>query len=92
MAFDRANLGLADSGMNTTLPRKWTYKTTDTDTVVSTEGYFNNAADLLAVGDLIQINADTDGTPVYGKVAVIENASGVVDVSDISANPSTDTE
>lgn len=91
MAFDRTKLG-SGSAQNTTLPRIFTYTTTDTDTVLSTSGYFNTAADVLNVGDIIQCSCDTDGTPVYGTVVVIENASGTVDVSDIVVHPQTDTE
>lgn len=92
MAFDRTNLALAEAGQNSDLSRRWAYTSTDTDTVISTSGYFNDAVDLLKVGDLIQVKADTDGTPVYGEVAVIENDGSTVDVSDIVANPATDTE
>ena len=92
MAFDRSNLALADSGQNSGLPRRWSYTTTDTDTVVSTEDYFLDAADLLTVGDVITVNADTDGTPVYGRVLVLQNDGTNVDVADIEAFTSTDTE
>lgn len=92
MAFDRTNLALDGAGNNTTLPRRWSYTTIDTDTVVSTAAYFNNAADLLAVGDVVNVSADTDGTPAYGRVLVVSNAAGVVDVADIEAFTTTDTE
>ena len=91
MAFDRTKLA-AGSAQNTTIPRTFAYSTTDTDTEVSTAGYFNLAADILVVGDIIQVSADTDGTPVYGRVLVVSNASGVVDVADIDADVTTDTE
>ena len=92
MAFDRTNLAIDGAGQNTTLPRRFSYTTTDTDTVVSTSGYFNNAADLLNVGDVINVLADSDGTPVYGRVLVVSNTSNVVDVADIEAFTTTDTE
>lgn len=92
MAFDRTNLALADAGQNSGLPRRWSYTTTDTDTVVSTEDYFLDAADLLTVGDVITVNADTDGTPLYGRVLVIQNDGTNVDVADVEAFTTTDTE
>ena len=73
MAFDRSNLALADAGQNSGLPRRWSYTSTDTDTVISTAAYFNDASDLLAVGDVITVNADTDGTPLYGRMLVNSN-------------------
>jgi hypothetical protein len=92
MAFDRTKLALNGAAGNTSLPRTFAYTSTDTDTVISTSGYFDNAADILNVGDVIQVSADTDGTPVYGTVLVIANSGGVVDVADIDANTTTDTE
>ena len=92
MAFLRTELALDGAGQNTDLPQRFSYTTTDTDTVVSTSGYFDAAADLLKVGDVINVLADSDGTPVYGRVLVVSNASGVVDVADIEAFTTTDTE
>ena len=39
----------------------WHYVTTDD--AVTGAGYFNNAAEMLGVNDLIIANVDTDGTP-----------------------------
>lgn len=93
MAFVRTDLALMSANQNTILgPRMWSYTTIDTDTAVSTEDYFLNAADLLNVGDLIYVNADTDGTPVYGVMRVLQNDGTNVDVADITAWATTDTE
>ena len=91
MAFDRTKLAL-EGGPNTTLPQRFAYTSIDTDTVISTAGYFSGAADILKVGDVINVLADSDGTPVYGRVLVNANSGGVVDVSDIEAFTTTDTE
>jgi hypothetical protein len=91
MAFDRSKLAL-EGGANTTLPQRFAYTSTDTDTVISTVGYFDGAADILSVGDVINVLADSDGTPVYGRVLVNANSGGVVDVADIEAFTTTDTE
>jgi|11BtaG_2_1085332.scaffolds.fasta_scaffold42282_2 hypothetical protein len=92
MAFDRSNIALADAGLNSGLPRRWSYTSIDTDTAISTAGYFNDASDLVKVGDVITVNADTDGTPLYGRMLVNANSGGVVDVSDVEAFTTTDTE
>lgn len=92
MAFDRTNFALADASNNPNSPRRWSYHSTDTDTVISTAAYFNDASDLVAVGDVINVKADTDGTPLYGRMLVNSNTGGVLDVSDIEAFTTTDTE
>lgn len=93
MAFDRSNFGLMSANMNTAAgPRMFAYTTTDTDTVVSTEDYFLNAADQLKVGDLVYVNADTDGTPIFGVMRCLQNDGTNVDVADITAWTTTDTE
>lgn len=92
MAFIRSDLGLADMNFNSGLPRKWAYTTIDTDTVVSTSGYFNGVADFLKVGDIVSCNFDTDGTPVFGEVLVVSNDGTIVDVADVNLHTTTNTE
>ena len=92
MAFIRTDLALDGAGQNTGMPQRFAYTSVDTDATISTSGYFNEAADLLKVGDVINVLADSDGTPVYGRVLVVSNAAGVVDVADIEAFTTTDTE
>ncbi len=57
----------------------WHYKTFDSS--VTTGGYFNNAADMLHVGDLLIANLDTDGTPSTKFYVVTGISSGVVTVA-----------
>jgi len=86
MAFDRSNLALKDSSGNSSVgPRFWSYTTADLTAVVDTAGYFNNAADILTIGDVIYAITDTGGTPSYDSYLVNANASGVVDVADTVA-------
>lgn len=82
MAFIRKNLGLDSAGMNSDLPRRWTYTTTDATATVDTVGYFNGAADLLKVGDLVYAKTSTGGTPSYDSYHVSANDGTVVDVND----------
>lgn len=54
----------------------WHYKTIDA--AVTGTGYFNHAADMMNIGDLIIVNLDTDGTPSTKFYIVTGNSSGVV--------------
>lgn len=62
----------------------WHYTTNDIATDVDTAGYFNDAADMLRVGDIIVANVDTAGAPAGGMFFVNANAAGVVDVADMT--------
>ncbi|MAZ75702.1 MAG: hypothetical protein CMH31_00185 [Micavibrio sp.] len=56
----------------------WHYKTEDDS--VATPNYFDNAADMMNVGDLIIANVDTDGTPVTSFYIVTAASGGTVSV------------
>jgi len=82
MAFDRTNLALSSASLNSGLgPRRWTYTTADTTATVDTAGYFDNAADLLTVGDIVEAITSSGGTPSYDSYLVNSNTGGVVDVA-----------
>lgn len=70
----------------------WHFTTVDVAADVDTSGYFNDAADMLRVGDIIVANTDTDATPASGFYLVNANAAGVVDASDMTAMGGTDTD
>ena len=70
----------------------WHYTTTDAAASVDTAGYFNEAADMLRVGDMILANTDTDGTLSSGILHVSSNTGTVVDVDDLPAIGSADTD
>lgn len=82
MAFDRTNFGLDSASLNSGSPRKWTYTTTDATAVVDTAGYFNDAADLLSIGDIVYATTDSGGTPSYDSYHVSANDGTTVDVND----------
>ncbi len=69
----------------------WHYTTPDTPEEVDSSGYFNEAAHMLRVGDLIVANVDTDGTLMTGLFAVTGNSNLVVDVADMSNLSATNT-
>lgn len=61
-------------------PQMWSYSSADAIATVNTSGYFNSAADLLKVGDLIYVF--DSNTPTASLVVVLSNTGTVVDVSD----------
>lgn len=71
-------------------PQMWTYTSADAIATVNTSGYFNSAASLLKVGDLIYV---FDTTNTLGHLVFVNANSGtVVDVTDGLAVTSTDTD
>lgn len=61
-------------------PQMWSYSSADAIATVNTSGYFNSAADLLKVGDLIYVY--DSATPTASLAVVLSNTGTVVDVSD----------
>ncbi|MBP2304903.1 hypothetical protein GBZ48_11230 [Azospirillum melinis] len=63
----------------------WHYTTHDVATDVDTAGYFNAAADLLRVGDMLLANCAVGGaTPATGVLVVAASANGSVDVANLT--------
>ena len=85
MAYSASGLSRLAGSSNMNL---WSYVTTDAIATINTEGYFNSAANMLAVRDVI-IVADTN-TPTTNFVTVLSNTGTVVDVSDGTAIAETD--
>ena len=63
----------------------WHYKTPDLAATVDTTGYFNQAANMLRVGDFIFANTNTGATIESGVFIVRSNTGGVVDVSNLQS-------
>ena len=87
MAFSSKDLSVLAYANGFTL---WHYTTVDVATVVDTVGYFNDASDIVRVGDMILANVDTDGTPASGIFLINANAASVVDVADMTTFGGTD--
>tara|TARA_R100000231_G_scaffold139432_2_gene120644 strand:- start:2099 stop:2362 length:264 start_codon:yes stop_codon:yes gene_type:complete len=85
MAYSASGLTRIGGDSNGSL---WRYTTTDAIATVNTEGYFNSAANMLAVRDLVVVH-DTN-TPTTNFVTVLSNTGTVVDVSDGTAVAETD--
>ena len=81
MAFSSKDLSVLAYANGFTL---WHYTTVDLATDVDTSGYFDDASDIVRVGDMIMANVDTDGTPASGIFLINANAAGVVDVADMT--------
>lgn len=93
MAFDITNLAKIAGADGFNL---WVYKTTDATTDVDTAGYFNDASNVMNVGDIIirltYATSAFDAISTQGLHVVNANASGVVDVADTLAITATDTD
>ena len=77
MAYAASGLARIGGDSNGSL---WMYTSADAIATVNTSGYFNSAANMLAVRDLI-IVCDTN-VPSTNFVNVLSNTGTVVDVSD----------
>ncbi len=87
MAYAASGLNRLAGASNGNL---WWYSTTDTIATVNSAGYFNDAANMLAVRDVI-IVSDTNA-PTTSFVSVLSNTGSVVDVSDGTAIAETDSD
>ncbi|TCD15147.1 hypothetical protein [Oricola cellulosilytica] len=61
------------SGANIKQLCDWDYATIDDAATVETAGHFNTLADVLQVGELIDVRMDLDGTPLYRTYMVATN-------------------
>jgi len=89
MAFQSKDLSVLAYANGFTL---WHYTTTDLGAAVDTAGYFDEASEMVRIGDMLLANVDTDGTPASGIYLVNANASGIVDVADMTVVGGTDTD
>jgi len=85
MAYSASGLARIGGDSNGSL---WMYTSADAIATVNTSGYFNSAANMLSVRDLI-IVCDTN-VPTTNFCTVLSNTGSVVDVSDGTAVAETD--
>lgn len=76
MAFKASDLSVLAYANNFTL---WHYTTIDS--AVTGTGYFDKAADMMRVNDLLIANIDTDGTPSTKFYIVTGNTGSAVSVT-----------
>lgn len=91
MAFDMSTFQPAAGGSRGRLPGLHCYVTTDSAAVVVGAGYFNAAATLLRVGDLIyRVTVNSSGVPQAAGLHVVTGvAAGSVTVSPATVLPLT---
>lgn len=87
MAFASSGLTRVGGDSNGSL---WMYTSADAIADVNTSGYFNSAANMLDVRDLIIVR-DTN-VPTTSFCTVLSNTGSVVDVSDGTAVAETDSD
>ncbi len=85
MAYSSSGLTRVGGDSNGSL---WMYTSADAIATVNTSGYFNDAANMLDVRDLIIVR-DTN-VPTSNFCTVLSNTGSVVDVSDGTAVAETD--
>jgi len=85
MSYSASGLARIGGDSNGSL---WMYTSADAIATVNTEGYFNSAANMLTVRDLIMVR-DTN-VPTTNFCTVLSNTGTVVDVSDGTAVAETD--
>ena len=81
MAYNSKQLSVLAYANGFTL---WHYATADGPEATDTSGYFDSAADMLRVGDMILANVNTGFTPGAGIFVVRSVQSGVVDVANLT--------
>ena len=89
MAYVSKNLSVLAYSNGFTL---WHYTTTDAATTVDTSGYFNSAADMVRIGDMVLANTDTGNSYATGIFVVASNTGGVVDVANMTQVNSSNTD
>jgi hypothetical protein len=89
MSYNSQNLSVLAYANGFTL---WHYTTPDPAGDVDDAGYFDEAADMVRIGDMIMANVDTDGTPAAGMFVVASNSGGEVDVANLTPFGTADTD
>ena len=91
MAFSRTGWNpIGGQSKKGVAPQLFTYTTTDAVGTVDGEGYFNDVASDVSVGDVIISVTSTGGTLASSIHTVASNASGVVDVTNGTTIAQTD--
>lgn len=82
MSFESKNLSALSYSNGFTL---WHYRTADLVAIVDNADYFNGAQSMLREGDFVFVNAGVDTTPTHGVVVVVANQNDSIDVSNVIA-------
>ena len=82
MAYKSSSLSALTYANGFTL---WHYRTPDLAADIDDAGYFSDASKMLRVGDFIMVNAGIGSVETNGVVVVTSNTGGTVDVGNILA-------
>lgn len=98
MAFIRANFSpIGGQSARGKAPCMWSYKSEDNHAAIDQNGYMNDVAALLTIGDLVlatvvtNLGAAAEDIATAGFHMVMDNAAGVVDLSLVTVLVVTDT-
>ncbi|MCB2055465.1 MAG: hypothetical protein KDE35_14635 [Geminicoccaceae bacterium] len=89
MAYTTSGLSALSYANGFTL---WHYRTTDLVATVDNAGYFDEAATMLRVGDFLFVNTGIGTAPAHGVMVVVSNDAAGVDVSNVTAFGSIDSD
>ena len=92
MAYSATGLNLVNGSKAGNAPQIWTYQSADAIGDIDGAGYFNNAASILKVGDLMYVYSSVGGSVAFGFVVVNANDGSTVDVSSVTAIGATDSD
>lgn len=92
MAYSATGLMLVAGSKAGNAPQMWTYQSADAIGDIDGAGYFNSAASILNVGDLIYVYSGVGGSVAFGFVVVNSNNGTTVDVSSVTAIGATDSD
>ena len=92
MAYSATGLNLVNGSKAGNAPQIWTYQSADAIGDIDGAGYFNNAASILKVGDLMYVYSSVGGSVAFGFVVVNSNDGSTVDVSSVTAIGATDSD
>ncbi len=85
MAYSVNGLMLVAGSKAGNAPQVWTYQSADAIADIDGAGYFNSAASILKVGDLIYVYSGVGGSVAFGFVVVNANDGTTVDVTSVTA-------
>lgn len=84
MAYSVNGLMLVAGSKAGNAPQMWTYQSADAIGDIDGAGYFNSAASILKVGDLIYVYSGVGGSVAFGFVVVNANDGTTVDVTSVT--------
>lgn len=82
MAYDSRKLAAIAYANGFTL---WHYMSDDLGSDVDNAGYFNQASNMLQLGDFVFVNVGPENTKMFGVLVVVRKADGEIDMANLTA-------